>query len=192
MNNMKSEFHLKVKPWVQKMYILPSETEPTLQCMTVCKPTKNESIFNGTAKVFPVSLLLAGYGGHTSYTFNELFSKPLDAERLTKIKEKYPNGYKQQNVIVINTPNEMKAVIVEAPKVLVDLLKIPQYMLAVPAKIPVSNPADLLKHGIDPKGKTYMVEQIVDIPSDLRVDQMDHWQFKVWCFEHIMKIEYPI
>lgn len=189
------KFYLSVKPITDRILIFEITTEKKIRYITEMVPADPEQdeyhnnqpkIFNGTLskKYFGQIMLFRFLGGEgkTSYLTNELFSKPIT-------KTKIP----QNNVIIINTPEQIYHTLIEIPDQVQKVFNWPKILFLTDAKAanmvlcPSIQASELLARGIDPQGKQFV--KLIDLPiNNLKerlqdiVHILDTARFTVYCY----------
>jgi hypothetical protein len=179
------DFYIETKEGVDKILIF-SKTGLYLGEMKKCRGALPHHIYNGTCTEEEIITCLLGGQGKTSYTFNNLFSRPLNMETIQElIKQKVQLW---RNNIIINTPKELHVqfVTVTFPKVWQNFWKIPKIICLYPVnkdKVTIEGegkPSDFFKLGIDPTGDNFIAS--VELSSD------DHGYFGALGPEELNKL----
>ena len=205
------EFHYIVKKIVDRIVLFYIDQTNVLKYIGDMVYINNQAIeskvkiFNGSIPLtLPNGKFLAnmlGGEGITSYTFNTLFSIPITIKILNLIKSQNNDGKKYilKNTIIINTPEEVKFIIIQTPEKLRKLLNLPEYIF--PINIKESNIVlfpekttcrEKLSKGVDPQAIQYIKNISIDI-SNIILDNLenellsslDEYQFHIYCYSHI-------
>lgn len=175
------KFHLVVKKEVAEIYI---HTQNGLIEMTLVKEDDSHT-FNGTIPKpnNNEKLILLGEPLETEYTFERLFSLPLDLEAPT-----------QKNFIVVNTPHEVKYVIIETPPQIAPYLGLPKNLALLNVqdlKINLfpegATNREKLAKGIDPQARNFIISYELQnkwdhalTPEFLKI--LETYPFKIKCY----------
>lgn len=179
------KFHLKVVDIIDKIFVYNTDHK-LLNEMTLVYEKDGSKIFNGEIpNTFKKVLLkLIGLEGTTQYNFENLFSLPLEFET------------KQKNTIIINTPEEIKDVIIETTMQLSSILNIPNTFFmtdVVKAKINLfpekTTNQEKMSRGVDPMGKTFIKYVDIDLNKYQHIKPeitkiIKNTLFTVRCYRH--------
>jgi hypothetical protein len=188
------EYHLKVKPWVDNIYVFT-----TGGSVGMAKPAEDYEIVETDEKIFNVvfpikvdttsiqasfNFLAYGNGGVGEYKVSDLFSEPIEPT------------VSSTNVIV-NTPDKIMSVFLEFPKEIQEALGVNQWIQLVRLdrnrfkKTNSFDNRDLMARGVDPDPEAinwisaialHKQEWAYTRPIDF-AKYLDDYKINVHCFE---------
>lgn len=212
--NKKSEirnFHLMVKNYVDKILIFQINKNNTSKYVDEMIFINNQDmepdikIFNGTVNIIDsnkFSIVMLADEATTSYTFNNLFSIPIDNELLSNLKNNNvkDNKYIIKNTIILNVPDMVKFIIIKTPEKLRKLIGLSKYIFPVNIKehnitlFPekTSNREKLSK-GVDPQANQYIVYVYIDFTNIIQdeldnelIESLDNHTFEILCYSQTL------
>jgi len=174
------KFYLQTKSCVEKIFLFSPKGEfiGPMNKISLDGPSEYK-IFNSVGDHSTVTACLVGGRGITNYTFNSLFSIPLDENIIRLLKR---NNVEWNNTVVINTPkDDVKFVVLRFPTLWQSMWKIPEYIFLYKIsldkiKLPEhmeGNPSDYFKMGIDPKGDSFISTISLKPPEPVYLDTLD-------------------
>lgn len=201
------KFYITVIPDIEYIYIFYLENKMLKyinEMEYVSSGIKTEKIFNGTIPPEHMNkklyLKLIGIEGKTNYTFNNLFNIPINLEILNKLK--LNNLSSLNNFIIINTPEDIKYVIIDVPKRLQELLHLPSSLVIYKVdkeKMDKISVTEQLSKGIDPQGIQYIRNIQIDLRNILKyeifeevIKILENTEFIVKCFKYESVKEFTI
>lgn len=194
------KFHLEMKSCVDRIFILDGSRRFISEMICMDDDSDNPKIFNGTIPIAlkkqKLFLIMVGMEGETSYKFNDLFSVPIDAENIQKIKES--GSMIQENFIVINAPKTVDYALVEVPTQIGQILSLPKIIFLVDMLTAKTNlfpekmdSTELLSRGIDPQGRPYVKFINVDLTKTISqkistevIELLEKTPIIVKCYQH--------
>ena len=159
---------MKTRPYIDKIFVFVTE-QGVQRLFDVMRPADNydsmeleedaTKTFNITFPKVPINskvqasfnLLAYGMGGEADYILPDLLSEPINPDTIAEMRSR--DGMSN---IVVNTPGQINAVILEFPKAIQDALDIPKWMYLGrldTTKYKTNNKLtnqDLMARGVDP------------------------------------------
>lgn len=190
-------FHLKVRPWIDVVFTFTNDgVRVPFDVMRPADDYDNMTLDDNDIKVFNITfpkntklatfnMLAYGVGGTGEYNLNNLLSEPIKP------------GSNLMSNIVVNTPLQIKAVLIEFPKGIQDLLSINKwiYLTKLDKKTFKEtnkfNNHDLMARGVDPdaEAQNYVTQLrytlpawAIDRPADF-IKHINTFVINVHCFE---------
>lgn len=177
------DYHLKVRPWIDNVFVFTTINgkqtpfgmmQPAEDYETMTLSDTDIKMFNITlpSEQRPNSKTLAsfnmlayGIGGTGEYNLTNLLSEPINPESI--------KANVHMSNIVVNTPLQINAVLIEFPKVIQDLLNINKWLwlIRLDKKTFKENNKfdnhDLMARGVDPavEAKTYVGQLLYTLPA---------------------------
>jgi hypothetical protein len=198
------DFFLRVTSFVNKIILFDTDTHKFMGFMKKLKIPEEQSevVFNGTVNVPKfIACVLAG-GGKANYTFNNLFSTPLDDKTLESLV--LANEKEWINTVIINTPKDSaKFVFLEFPEVWQLFWEIPRYIFLYKAPLDKikfdedmeKSDENFRKIGIDPTGDSFVANIHLKVPDSDYLKTLDEGHLKklldtkiiIRCYSHFDK-----
>lgn len=198
------KYHIKTNSHVDMIFMYVKDT--IIESTKPVPGAKDEFIFNFDIprtfieqKPLKTVCSLLGYGaagGTVEYKINHLLSIPINPDMPAAVAAIGKQTGKIANVsIIINSPFQVRYVIIEFPADIVDLLRLPnKYSHLVHLEVDSlkkkhTNP-ELLKRGIDPQGKSWITElqMHIDDPSPKAMSSLEkivsEYLIIVHCFSY--------
>lgn len=190
------DFHIKVRPWVHKAYILVKSHDPIemerAATMTSVKTDADADADNGDHIIFNGSVaetsvahiaLLEAKEGSIRYEIEELFSKPIDG------------GGKNAIVINVNVvpggDNLITCVCIKFPKIVQKHLGTPSILFLGPTKLEAP-PEQMRARGFNPDATHFTSICQINKPQDDMIAILKKTKVSIVCYQRMTLIDVPV